>query len=41
MPASMKSTLVSAVSGDGSGNVHRVQMAAYLIVSSSYYNVWH
>ncbi|HVT34033.1 MAG TPA: DUF1800 family protein [Nevskiaceae bacterium] len=41
MPSSMKQALVTAVTNDGSGNVHRVQMAAYLILSSSYYNVWH
>ena len=41
MPAPMKSAIVNAVTSDNSGNVHRVQAAAYLILSSSYYNVWH
>jgi hypothetical protein len=42
MPATMKSQITSAVSADsGNGNVHQVQTACYLILSSSYYNVWH
>jgi uncharacterized membrane protein YgcG len=41
MPSPMKQILVSAVTADSSGNVHRVQLACYLILMSSYYNVWH
>jgi hypothetical protein len=42
MPAAMKSQVFAAVNADkGSGNVHQVQTACYLILSSSYYNVWH
>ncbi|MFI4980952.1 MAG: DUF1800 family protein, partial [Nevskiales bacterium] len=42
MPASMKSIIVNAVTADsGNGGVHQVQLAAYLILTSSYYNVWH
>jgi len=41
MPASMKSAIVTAVTGDASGSLHRVQTACYLILTSSYYNVWH
>ena len=41
MPASMKATLVSAVTGDQLGSLHRVEAACYLILTSSYYSVWH
>jgi hypothetical protein len=41
MPASMKSAIVNAVMADTQGSLHRVQTACYLILSSSYYNVWH
>jgi len=41
MPAAMKQTLVGAISNDSAGNVHRVQTGAYLVLMSSYYNVWH
>jgi len=41
MPAAMKQIIVSAVTGDLSGNLHRVQTAIYLTLQSSYYNVWH
>lgn len=41
MPAAMKSIIVSAVTADGGGNLHRVQTAIYLTLVSSYYNVWH
>jgi hypothetical protein len=41
MPASMKSAIVSAITADTSGNLHRVENACYLILTSSYYNVWH
>jgi uncharacterized protein (DUF1800 family) len=41
MPASMKSAIVSAITADTLGNLHRVENACYLILTSSYYNVWH
>ena len=41
MPGSMKSAIVNAVTADNKGNLHRVQTACYLILTSSYYNVWH
>ena len=41
MPAAMNSTIVTAVTADTNGTLHRVQTAAYLILTSSYYNVWH
>jgi hypothetical protein len=42
MPAAMKSQIVAAVHADnGNGSLHEVQTACYLILSSSYYNVWH
>ncbi len=41
MPAAMKQTIVSAVTADTNGNLHRVQTGIYLILTSSYYNVWH
>jgi uncharacterized protein (DUF1800 family) len=41
MPAKMKSTIVQAVTADTGGNIHRVQTACYLILTSYYYNVWH
>lgn len=41
MPSAMKSTLVNAVTADTGSSLHHVQMACYLILTSSYYNVWH
>ncbi len=41
MPAAMKQIIVNAVTADTNGNLHRVQTAIYLILTSSYYNVWH
>ncbi len=41
MPAAMKSAIVTAVTGETGGNLRRVQRACYLILTSSYYNVWH
>jgi len=42
MPAAMKQTIVTAVTADASyGSLHQVQTACYLILTSSYYNVWH
>ena len=41
MPAAMNQIITNAVTADQAGNLHRVQTAAYLILTSSYYNVWH
>jgi uncharacterized protein (DUF1800 family) len=41
MPAAMKTAIVTAVTNDAAGSLHRVQTACYLILTSSYYNVWH
>jgi hypothetical protein len=41
MPAQMKSDIVTAVTNDGNGNLSRVLTGSWLILSSSYYNVWH
>ena len=41
MPAAMNQIITTAVTADQAGNLHRVQTAAYLILTSSYYNVWH
>lgn len=41
MPAAMKQDIVSAVTADTNGNLSRVLTGAWLILSSSYYNVWH
>jgi uncharacterized protein (DUF1800 family) len=41
MPAQMKSDIVAAVTNDTNGNLSRVLTGTWLIVSSSYYNVWH
>jgi hypothetical protein len=41
MPAAMKTAIVNAVAGDTAGTLHQVQTACYLILTSSYYNVWH
>jgi hypothetical protein len=41
MPASMKSTIVTAVTGETGGNLRRAQRAVYLFLTSAYYNVWH
>ena len=40
MPSQMKQTIVTAVTG-AAGNLRRAQIAIYLIVTSSYYEVWH
>ncbi|MDQ6701219.1 MAG: DUF1800 domain-containing protein, partial [Acidobacteriota bacterium] len=40
MPSQMKQTIVTAVTGT-TGNLRRAQVAIYLIVTSSYYEVWH
>ena len=41
MPATMKTAIVNAVTADNLGALHQVQTACYLILTSSYYNVWH
>jgi uncharacterized protein (DUF1800 family) len=41
MPASMKATIGTAVTGDISTPLQEVEDAAYLILTSGYYNVWH
>jgi hypothetical protein len=41
MPAAMKSAIVSTVTADSNGSLHRVQTACYLILTSGYYNLWH
>ena len=41
MPAEMKDIVVTAVTGERGGNLRRVQRGIYLILNSSYYNVWH
>jgi hypothetical protein len=42
MPAAMKNIIVTAVTADAaSGNLHQVETACYLILTSNYYNVWH
>jgi uncharacterized protein (DUF1800 family) len=41
MPAGMKATIVSAVTADTSPLLQKVEDACYLILTSSYYNVWH
>ncbi len=41
MPAAMKATIVSAVTADTSPLLQKVENACYLILTSSYYNVWH
>ncbi len=42
MPAAMKQIVVTAVTADAmNGSLHQVQTACYLILTSSYYNVWH
>jgi Protein of unknown function (DUF1800) len=41
MPAGMKSAIVGAVTADTSPPLQKVEDACYLILTSSYYNVWH
>jgi len=41
MPAQMKQAVVTAVTNDTAGNLSRVETGAWLILTSSYYNVWH
>jgi hypothetical protein len=37
----MNTIIVTAVTADLNGPLHRVQTAVYLILTSSYYNLWH
>jgi uncharacterized protein (DUF1800 family) len=41
MPAAMEQAIVTAVTDDTNGNLSRVETAAWLILTSNYYNVWH
>ncbi len=41
MPSAMKTALVNAVTADTGPSLLKVEDAIYLILSSSYYNVWH
>jgi hypothetical protein len=41
MPATMKTEIVNAVTADTISALHKVETACYLILTSSYYNVWH
>jgi hypothetical protein len=41
MPQTMKTAIQNAVTADTDGNLHKVQTACYLILTSNYYNVWH
>jgi uncharacterized protein (DUF1800 family) len=41
MPSGMKQAIVTAVTNDTNGNLSRVETGAWLILTSSYYNVWH
>jgi hypothetical protein len=41
MPTGMKAEIVNAVTADTSPPLQKVEDACYLILTSSYYNVWH
>jgi len=41
MPPAMKSAIVTAVQAETNGALRQVQLAAYLILTSNYYSVWH
>jgi len=41
MPAPMMQAIVAAITNDTNGNLSRVETGAWLILTSSYYNVWH
>jgi Protein of unknown function (DUF1800) len=41
MPAAMKQIITTAVAADNGGALHQVQTGIYLILTASYYNVWH
>jgi uncharacterized protein (DUF1800 family) len=41
MPAAMKTQITAAVAAETNGALRQVQLGAYLILTSNYYNVWH
>ena len=41
MPAGMKTAIMNAVTADTSPLLQKVEDACYLILTSSYYNIWH
>jgi uncharacterized protein (DUF1800 family) len=41
MPNTMKQMLITAITAEAGGNIARVETGCYLILTSSYYNVWH
>jgi hypothetical protein len=41
MPVAMKTAITNAVAADTSPDLQKVEDACYLILTSSYYNVWH
>jgi uncharacterized protein (DUF1800 family) len=41
MPITMKNAIVAAVSANSGSALSKVETACYLILTSSYYNVWH
>jgi hypothetical protein len=42
MPAAMKQIILNAITADvGINQLHQVETGVYLILTSSYYNVWH
>jgi uncharacterized protein (DUF1800 family) len=41
MPAAMKSAIENAVAANTGGALSNVELGCYLILTSSYYNVWH
>jgi hypothetical protein len=41
MPAAMKSAIENAVAANTGGALSNVELGCYLILTSSYYTVWH
>jgi hypothetical protein len=41
MPAAMKQIILAAITADSLSSLDRVETGIYLILTSSYYNVWH
>lgn len=41
MPPAMKQVLISTMQADTAGSLHRTQTGIWLILTSSFYNVWH
>ena len=39
-PSGLKTILLNAITAESGGNLRRVQTGLYLLLSSSYYNVW-